>query len=46
MWPFRYDIVAFLAGSVSALPHVGVLVHTNTQGVRPGAGLLNIKTTR
>lgn len=25
-----HDIVAFAAGSVSALPHAGVLVHTNS----------------
>lgn len=38
----RYDIVAFPAGSVSALAHVRVLLHTNSFCIRLGAGPLNI----
>jgi hypothetical protein len=34
--------VAFPAGSVSALAHVRLLLHTNTFGMRLGTGLLNI----
>ena len=46
----RYDIVAFSAGSVSALAHVRVLLHTNTFCMRPArhvldAGLLDIVLT-